>query len=715
MFSARCHSVKAKSTNYFANKLRESLAFWCSGILIISIAVSRTGLISRFPWEDMYWNDLQIYNSWRWFNETLRESSLFFTLHSVIDFRQNTGDLFVASTKWANPLLDIGAWFSFITGNYSLAFSLKFIVLSSLGGIGLYKLISNNPYFGGSRSKYKILVFSALLASMVFHPLLNGEVGPLNQWYLLLIPNWFLILSTNRLGKSSSPGFLSINLVFLTVLSLGSSDLFFISTITALYLLFFLKSLTQHVAYAIFVKQYLFVLALFLIDKSWLIFGRIREYGQFSSKGSWEPGYYFSEFIYPLFRNTILIPRFEGPASLFINFFLLALLVRAWQCRKNSEFLRITLILFAVALMLLLSGFIAHSIPVIRDSLPSAVRYHLTFVSFGIISILAGFSNFSLEKIKKGSPSSKSNIGFYFVSICISILILFLNISNYGGMVPPTSRYLLSTETNNWYTSVLPKCIDTNIGSSDFSSAPRSFIFSKKLGTDNYMDDSLLILSELPDKLSGRTFQQWRYSVGKLNANLLGEAGASGLFTRPFLPDNISGIKLFSERSMSPFILSTERLSSTDFDFLGLCKFPQNLSNVVGQNPTLGSDIYLYHAKYFADSQLLNTQYRSSNSSFLFMCPKQKWTGTADLNLPINYHESIRATINGDKISASPGDLNQVVLKLGEKCSAEKVLRIQISSYSTFNLIRMFTLFFLVILLPCFMLFRPKVRHKPIN
>jgi hypothetical protein len=232
------------------------------------------------------------------------------------------------------------------------------------------------------------------------------------------------------------------------------------------------------------------------------------------------------------------------------------------------------------------------------------------------------------------------------------------------------------------------------------------------------MDDSLLILSELPDKLSGRTFQQWRYSVGKFNANLLGEAGASGLFTRPFLPDNLSGIKLFSSRSMSPFIVSTEQLGSYDFDFLGICKFPQNLSNVVEQNPTLGADIYLYHYKYFTDSQdfqLLNSQYRSYSSSFTFVCPKQKWTGFVDLNLPINYHESITATVNDKRISASPGNLNQVVLKLGEECPTDKTLKIQISSYSTFNQIRMLALFFLIILLPYFMLMGHKVRRKLIK
>jgi hypothetical protein len=227
------------------------------------------------------------------------------------------------------------------------------------------------------------------------------------------------------------------------------------------------------------------------------------------------------------------------------------------------------------------------------------------------------------------------------------------------------------------------------------------------------MDDSLLILSELPDKLKGRTFQQWRYSVGKLNANLLQESGSSGLFTRPFLPDNISGIMKFSEKSLSPFIVSSDRLRNVAFDFLGSCNFPLNLFNVVGQNPTLGADIYLYHYEYHFDSknfQLLDSNYGSSSVNFLFECPRKYQLGEADLNLPINYDENIRIKSNGAVIPFYQGNSNQIVLKFGGSCSANNTLSIEISSDSTFNLARMLSLIFLATLIPFVLLRRNVVK-----
>jgi len=377
--------------------------------------------------------------------------------------------------------------------------------------------------------------------------------------------------------------------------------------------------------------------------------------------------------------------------------------------------MKMALILLAVTFMLLLAGFIAHSVPVIRNSLPSAVRYHLTFLPFGIVAILARYANFSTGKKVMRKTLILSNLGVFFLSILVTFAILTLNIGSYGGKVPPTSRYFLSSQTNAWYMSALPSCINKHIIKGNHSEVSRSFIFVKKSGTENYMDDSLLILSELPDRLKGRTFQQWRYSVGKLNANLLQESGSSGLFTRPFLPDNVSGIKNFSNNSLSPFIISSERMSNNAFDFLGSCKFPQNLSTVVGQNPTLGADVYLYYSKYVFDPktfELLDSNYGSSKVDYLFECARKNQAGEIDLNLPINYDENIRITANGANIPFYSGNSNEIVIKFGGSCSVDNTLSIEISSDSTLNLTRMLSIIFLTVLLPFYLLRRNRVKGK---
>jgi hypothetical protein len=697
------------------NALSKSYMYWLIGILITLVAISRTGLTFRFPWEDLYWNDLQLYNSWRWFSETLHDNGLLNLMNSVIDFRQNTGDLFISSPKWPNPILDIGAWFSYIFGNSSLAFFAKFSILALLSGSALYRLIQENPNFQHRGNLFKVSVFSALFASVVLHPILHGEVGPLNQWYLLLIPNWFYVL--NKLDTRALQNWHIINpyLCGILLISLGSSDLFFIPTISGLYLIFILRNISSKKLVANFFKQYLFVLTIFLIDKSSFLLESIRTTSQIIGKGSNTPKNYFEGFLVPLFRDTSLVPNFAGPASIFFNSVLIILLIFSLKNRSKAEFHKYFFALILVIVLLSSAGLFAHAVPTIRNVLPSMVRYHLNFFPFALVAILARFANLSIKLPRLTSSVEFPHFFKPLGPVLVAALVFTLNTNNYYGKVIPQSEYVLSTETSKWYMKVLPNCINKNISDANLSAESKSFIFVKRSGSSNYMDDTIVFLSEIPDTLHGRTFQQWRYSTGIFNQNLLVQSGSSGLYTRPFLPENTSDIFKFARATASPFIISTQAIVDHRLHLLGSCQFPNKLKEFVEGNSTLGTDVFLYHfGDIFPDDTPIfwEAKYFSSHASFALNCALIERNSIGTIDLPINYDRHLKAILNGADVGIYGNDLNQLVLDSGSFCKNSQVANLDISSTSKINVLRMILLLFLTLVLPFLFLISRRFRKS---
>ena len=124
---------------------------------IYVIASLRTGLLARYPWEDLYWNDFQIYNTWIWFSDAIRTGGLPHSLSSIVDFRQNTGELIASSSKIYNPALDIAAWIYVLTENVDIAFFSKFYIYSSLCALSYYKLLETNSNYQKTTKIQKFL------------------------------------------------------------------------------------------------------------------------------------------------------------------------------------------------------------------------------------------------------------------------------------------------------------------------------------------------------------------------------------------------------------------------------------------------------------------------------------------------------------------------------------------------------------------------------
>jgi hypothetical protein len=236
----------------------------------------------------------------------------------------------------------------------------------------------------------------------------------------------------------------------------------------------------------------------------------------------------------------------------------------------------------------------------------------------------------------------------------------------------------------------------------DSSLFSKSYLFVKKKGTSSSMDDTLLILSEQPNNLYGRTFNQWGYTTNKMNYNLHDAIKSSGLFSRPFLAENTDQLLKFSNLTQSPFLISTESKLANNFRLLGICIFPENLRSYVSANPTLGQDVYIFMNDEGVSgnkSDLKSVRYSSSYVKFNYECQTY---GQNFLKMPINYLREMNVTTNGRTVipsSISPGLYNSTNLNLNLNCEGQNILQIIVNTNSKVNLIKNIFLFCLPLVL----------------
>jgi hypothetical protein len=709
MWDSKIKNLMDRAVHFFRSQpMKVKLEYSLLVIFVLLLAQPRIGLLNRFPGEDLYWNDLQLLNSWRWLSESLHSHGFFSTLSGVVDFRQNTGSMFAAEAKWPSQFLDIGAWFTFILNDTNLAYNLKFVTYALLSAGSIFKLIQQNRFMLDHSHALKLVFFAIIYASLILHPILFGEVGPLLQLYLLIIPCWFELLKNAherfRENKLNAFG----RLFLLTFLSLGGSDLHFISTITAIFFAFYLVNFSSPKNLFLLFKLHLLVSLVFFIDKSYYISQSL--FGDFmiASRGAWAPLQYWESFLKPALMKTILFPEFVGPSSLFVNFLIFALILISYNRNSPREFQKWIYAVIISFTALCLIGVIVHSIEEIRVNLPSAIRYHLTFFPFLLISVLAAFGSI---KIKRSRIIFSKNLARFPLRLPTAFLIIYLvffsSTFTYGGKVSGYYAYKVDQALGTWYQKSLPDCINLHIARSGSSAAPRSFMLVKKSNTENLMDDSLLIIGEQPSSLLGRTFQQWRYSSPVLLHSKLLEIGKTGLFSRPFLASEQQNILKFSQEFMVPYILSTEKLPESTFLPLGQCEFPLRFEPTVEGNISLGVTTFVYFVPEWQNLQsepIVRSEFSSSFSLFTIECKKLNSSGI--LTLPMNYNLDIRA-LNGTKpVSIVPGKDNQIILDLSRECGKGSQIEIKLMSRSYLVGIRNVFYVITVVLFTSVMLFK---------
>ena len=293
-------------------------------LIVLALVIPKYGLLARYPWQDLVYADFQIFNRWRWFSESLHQTGLITTLTSNTDFRMNTGENLYLSSRVSAPIYDLGAWLYFLTGSLDVAFFSKYLTLTLFAAFGLIGLIERSALVKRILPNTKFLIFAVTLTSMMGHPLMMHEVGPMVLWYLFLTPCWILIFMDVRdYGVSSMV--LNWQTYVLIILTIGSSDLF----VFFYFPLFFVLAIADKSHIYTNIKNVfkgIILLELVLIVSKMLYFYYSIYGSNISNSGSWGIVDYLKNFVIPLFLSLFL-PFFWGPVIIFLNFGILAIIV----------------------------------------------------------------------------------------------------------------------------------------------------------------------------------------------------------------------------------------------------------------------------------------------------------------------------------------------------------------------------------------------------
>lgn len=644
-------------------------------VAVSAASATQLAYLSRFPWQDLFWNDLQLHSSWRWFAESMSAGGFAETVRSIFDFRVNVGDNVAASLKTPSPIFDLGAWLTWATGSQYVAFSLKFLAYVLTAATGLALLIDANPNLG--RRAAGIVVFTVLLASMSLHPNLHHEVGPLNQWFMLTVPAWCWLLGDGLVLLQRRPALYIAALTGVIVLSLGSTDLFLAFHLSTLFGFFLLRSLVSRDDTVALLSVASYVAAFVLVEKSDFLLAHLRGGDPYvvSTSASWTLAQYVEVYLWPTLSKSLLKPEFHGPITVFLNAPTLLLLLTSLGLSKTFRSVGVVGSLLVTVVCLISLGAALHYFDSTRALLPSVVRYHLGIVPFVVASLLARFGSLSTA-IHRRPVTPAQAIPLAALGLGVAVL----SSTAYAGSVPESSRHVISLGLNQWLTEGLPGCVAAGVGRPSLEAEPRSFVFvGAEWSSRSGRNDTLLFLIEQPEALGGRTFNQWRYSSAHYNDVLLKAVGQSSTNGWPFSIRDLADAQRLSDSSESPFFVSTVPIGEPGFVELAKCPFPTQLSDATRGNPTLASTVWVYHRRRSVPSTIRHIDYQSTKVTALVACPTG--AGSGDVGLPIGFHPSLYITHPVSGAALRSGLDGGVVVQLSPAaCAADGTASVTIRS-----------------------------------
>jgi hypothetical protein len=608
----------------------------------------------------------------------------------------NTGENLYLSSRVSAPIYDIGAWIYFITGSLDTALFSKYVVLTLFSASGLIELLQRSDSIQRKIPITKFLIYAVALASMMGHPLMMHEVGPMVLWYLFLTPNWVVIfLKAGDHGVSSM--LLNWKTYALIILTIGSSDLF----------IFFYFPLFIFLAFADKSNIYLklknmligiLILEIILIMSKFLYIFYMINGNNISNSGSWGIVDYIKNFAAPLLLSLFL-PLFWGPVIIFLNFILLGMII--YFGLKIPIVLKKYLIIWSsMLLVLMLFGSLLHAIPFTREALPSGFRYHVAPWSILVISTMPIFVNDVLKRMNnRPSLEGHKNIVAFFLIIAI------LSLSNieqfYSSVVPPGSKRIVDRELRKWITTDLPKCIKKKTSKEMDSGIAAQFVFLSA-NEENGRNDNLTILIENPWALDGRTFNQWRYSTSKSNYLSLQKFGLSGINTWAFTENNLAKAIEYSRLFGINHLVATTALNpSQEMEFLGECKVPDELRPrfepfrlLLGRfekgNTTYQKNLFVYKIKINQDRVVIS-EINSSSISYKIACG-----GGKTYILPTDYTSDLKVKNQKDSMLTRDPKTNLTILNL-TTCSKDKI-EVKIESQNYILYVDVFFLVFYTVL-----------------
>jgi hypothetical protein len=507
---------------------------------------------------------------------------------------------------------------------------------------------------------------------MMGHPLFMHEVGPMVLWYLFLTPCWTLIfLDTRDYGVSRM--LFNWKTYVLIILTIGSSDLF----VFFYFPLFLILAVAEKSNISFNIKNIfkgLVLVELALIANKTLYLYYLIQGNDISNSGSWSLLDYLKNFVIPLFLSLFL-PFFWGPVIIFLNFILIGLIVY-FGLQAPSILKKFIITWFSMLLILLLVGILLHAIPLTREALPSAFRYHVAPWSIIIISMLPIYINEVLKNTKK--PSSLEDNGKIIMALVLIVILALSNIEQfYSSVVPAGSKRIVDREIRKWITTDLPNCIKEASTTAKSTEKAHQYVFITA-NDENGRNDNLTSLIENPWALEGRTFNQWRYGTSKSNYLLSEKFGLKGTNTWAFTENNLEkAIDYANVLRVNFLVTSTPLLSSEKIKFLRECEIPKNilpkfvpfkqlLSGIKTGNTSYQKDIFVYEI-ILNWNPIQITEVNSNNIEYSISCDSRK-----TFTLPINYTSDLRVkNYKSAQLTREIG-LNLTRLKI-ESCTAKKI------------------------------------------
>jgi hypothetical protein len=657
-----------------SNYLQVSILFILCGLII----VPRNRILARFPWQDLIYNDFQIYKQWQFFSSSVKSDGIIHALLATHNFGLNMGENIYVISRVSPAIFDLGAWIFLATNNLDIATMGKLSVYFINCFIGFKKLY-DMAYPKASRKRDFFFIVS--LVTVLSHPALYHEVGPMVLWYLLLTPTWlYFFLYAQKLGlKSVLKNNLFYVLIFITI---GSSDLFifFYFPFIALVAFFLLKF--KESFFSLF-KFLTLIELLILIPKIPYIYFLLSNENN-SRKGSFGMEFYFSSFIVPLLKHSILFIYFTGPVLIFLNFVLLVSMVYLGLHNRRVSTKYVVFLGYLLALLISL-GLLVHGIPFVRDHLPSAFRYHVALWPFIVACILPFWSSEIVSRSKqKVEYNSLSNFAFLFV---LTILISNSSVI-YQNISPIGSKKIIDTDMRSWLLQELPDCINKK---TQGPARDKSFIFMTP-DSESGRNDALMFLEENPSRLNGRTFNQWSYATNNANYYLNMEHDLLGLNSWAFTDKKLAQATDFATEAHVSYLLSTTSINPENPRFveLGSCKIPEKLqlnatpfrSRMDNQplgNLSLASTIYIYNIDTKAENSPIKIQ-SIDMSSITF---KVKCNSTNQIVLPVSYSRALEVTHSKERIQISKSTYSKVALEnINERCGLQHKISVKVESQS---------------------------------
>jgi hypothetical protein len=690
----------------FRRSFEVSRDFWILIAALTIFLLTRFELIdiflARYPFQDLYWNDLQLNNSYRWFVDSFKADFFGFWFRNT-DFLLGAGQE-VFTTKSPNIFIDISSWLAlFFSRSESLV--IRYILFSIIFGYGIYKIST-------LRKNTSITETIIVLVSGLSSPIFYFEIGLLNQYYLFLVPLFIWSLIKVCEVKNLKDVDFKYFYVFLTmlILMLGVSDLFIFSNISAI---FFFVWMVHLKAWKNLLKIYAFAVGICLIN-----FLPVFHSEAYSLLGTWNFHNMWDIFgrkVFSSHTSIILRGNFLGPITLYITIFTFSFyILKLISLRKNANQLRVLLAPIITLLILYFAGLIMHAIPLISSKLPSLIRYHLSIFPFLLaIAILLVDSNYKKKSLIIHSAliilifyitifslgsliyfilimmliiftinRSKNDWVHLFLSLALIFFVThFLKYYDNFSSSPLNKDWFIDKNVRSYSTNNLQSCIREILNTGNIIETEQTesgFIFTSfaKEGETRARNDLLMFLAEQPDKLHSRTFNIWRYSLGYFDINASSRFGFDGLFNFAFPVSKIDSVLAFSDYVQSSVLISSIPILNKRLAEVGVC-------NGVARNeaPYLVDEMFLktYVYRIIPITEVKYNFHFNSSDIWINNIPSDY----EKIQLPINFHSSIRVYDEENRplvVKKTPSSSIDVQIK-----NTGRINKIRVTSFDFFT------------------------------